>query len=145
MAKDAVGTNSLLLEAINPFVSRLVSLGVLYNKDSATLSPLELLNSREKFRQAPPESLPQEKCGEVEGYFGVLITLYHIRKLLSSHGIRPAFEMLDEKLREGSFARLMSRNENIHQAKLLMQQSLSHGAPNPKDERSEGFKSYYLL
>jgi len=65
------------------------------------LSPCELLNIRDKFRQAPPSTLPQAKYGEVEGYFGVLITLYHIRKLLSSHGIRPAYEMLEEKLCQG--------------------------------------------
>ncbi|URD88706.1 HELICc [Musa troglodytarum] len=95
-------------------------------------SPCELLNSRDKFRQAPPSSLPHGKYGEVEGYFGVLITLYHIRKLLSSHGVRPASDMLQEKLRQGSFARMMSKNETILKAKLLMQRSLSHGAPNPK-------------
>ncbi|KAJ6877885.1 hypothetical protein NC651_030585 [Populus alba x Populus x berolinensis] len=31
-----------------------------------------------------------------------------------------------------SFARLMSKNEDIRKIKLLMQQSLSHGAPSPK-------------
>lgn len=65
------------------------------------LSPCELLNLRDKFRQAPPPNLPHIKYNEVEGYFGVLITLYHIRKLLSSHGIRPAYEMLEEKLKQG--------------------------------------------
>lgn len=65
------------------------------------LSPCDLLNSRDKFRQAPPPELSHVKYGEVEGYFGVLITLYHIRKLLSSHGIRPAHEMLEEKLKQG--------------------------------------------
>lgn len=65
------------------------------------LSPVDLLNSRDKFRQAPPQDLPHVKHGEVEAYFAVLITLYHIRKLLLSHGIRPAYEMLEEKLRQG--------------------------------------------
>ncbi|KAL0326353.1 UNVERIFIED_CONTAM: DEAD-box ATP-dependent RNA helicase FANCM [Sesamum radiatum] len=65
------------------------------------LSPCDLLNSRDKFRQEPPMGLHHTKYGEIEGYFGVLITLYHVRKLLSSHGIRPAFEMLDEKLKQG--------------------------------------------
>ncbi|KAK6940331.1 Helicase, C-terminal [Dillenia turbinata] len=132
MGKDAVGINNLLLEVIRPIVGRLSSVGVLLNRDYQTLSPCDLLNSRDKFRQAPPFDLPQIRYGEVEGYFGVLITLYHIRKLLSSHGIRPAYEMLEEKLKHGSLARLMSRNEEIWKAKLLMQQSLSHGASNPK-------------
>lgn len=67
------------------------------------LSPPDLLNSRDKFRQAPPPNLPQSRYGEIEAYFGGLITLYHIRKLLSSHGIRPAYEMLEEKLKQGYF------------------------------------------
>lgn len=65
------------------------------------MSPCEILNSRDKFRQQPPVGLPHTNYGEIEGLFGALITLYHIKKLLSSHGIRPAFEMLDEKLKQG--------------------------------------------
>ncbi|KAK2967021.1 hypothetical protein RJ640_003377 [Escallonia rubra] len=132
LGPDAVEINNLLLQVIRPFVARLCAVGVLQKRDFQTLSPCELLNSRDKFRQAPPEDLPHMKYGEVEGYFGVLITLYHIRKLLSSHGIRPACEMLEEKLKQGSFARLMSRNEVLGNARVLMQQSLSHGAPSPK-------------
>ncbi|XP_027150235.1 DEAD-box ATP-dependent RNA helicase FANCM [Coffea eugenioides] len=132
MGNDAVEINNLILEVIRPYVARLSAIGVLKNRDCQTLSPCDLLNSRDKFREAPPENLPHIKYGEVEGYFGVLITLYHIRKLLSSHGIKPAFEMLAEKLQQGSFARFMSRNEVLLKAKLLMQQSISHGAPSPK-------------
>ncbi|CAA7400328.1 unnamed protein product [Spirodela intermedia] len=154
MCKQAVAINNFLLETIRPFASRLCNLGVLWCRDFAALSPCELLNSRDKFRQAPPSNLPLPKYGEVEGYFGVLITLYHIRKLLSSHGIRPAYDMLEDKLKQGSFARLMSRNEIIWDAKRLMQQSLSHGAPNPKLEKmkekrrilsSQGQSSFQIL
>jgi Fanconi anemia group M protein len=88
--------------------------------------------ARDKFRQAPLPGLPHVNHGDVESCFAALITLYHIRKLLSSHGIRPAYEMLEEKLKEGPFARLMSKNEDIRMTKLLMQQRLSHGAPSPK-------------
>ncbi|XP_011096497.1 uncharacterized protein LOC105175667 [Sesamum indicum] len=132
MGVEAVEINNLLLEVVRPFVGRLCAFGVLQKRDFQTLSPCDLLNSRDKFRQEPPMGLHHTKYGEIEGYFGVLITLYHVRKLLSSHGIRPAFEMLDEKLKQGSFARLMSRNEVLLKAKLLMQQTLSHGAPSPK-------------
>ncbi|RWR86870.1 ATP-dependent DNA helicase mph1 isoform X1 [Cinnamomum micranthum f. kanehirae] len=132
MGKNATEINDLLLEAIQPFVSRLCGLQLLCRRDFSTLSPCDLLTSREKFRQAHPVDRPQAKFGEIDGCFGVLITLYHIRKLLSSHGIRPAYEMLEEKLKQGSFARLMSRNEKIWKVKLLMEQSLSFGAPSPK-------------
>ncbi|XP_038996507.1 DEAD-box ATP-dependent RNA helicase FANCM-like isoform X5 [Hibiscus syriacus] len=132
LGQDAVEVNNKLLEVIRPYVARLHANGLIQNRDYQTLSPVDLLNSRDKFRQAPPLDLPQVKHGEVEAYFAVLITLYHIRKLLSSHGIRPAYEMLEEKLRQGPFSRSMSRNEDIMNAKLLMQRSLSHGAPSPK-------------
>lgn len=69
--------------------------------DCYQLSPCDLLTLREKFRQAHPVDRPHAKFGEIDGCFGVLITLYHIRKLLSSHGIRPAYEMLEEKLKQG--------------------------------------------
>ncbi|GAB2271922.1 hypothetical protein Dimus_006750 [Dionaea muscipula] len=132
MGQNAVEVNNLLLDVTHSIATRLCSMGVLQNRDFQTLSPCELLNSRDKFVQAPPPELSNVKCGEVQGYFGVLITLYHIRKLLSSHGIRPAYEMLEEKLRPGLFSRLMSRNEVIQRTKIIMQQSLSHGAPSPK-------------
>ncbi|KAE8022325.1 hypothetical protein FH972_008133 [Carpinus fangiana] len=132
MGLDAVEINNKLSEVLRPIVARLCAIGVLQNRDYQTLSPCELLNLRDKFRQAPPPDLPHIKYSEVEGYFGVLITLYHIRKLLSSHGIRPSYDMLEEKLRQGYFARFMSKNEDIWKTKLLMQQSLAHGAPSPK-------------
>ncbi|KAL9379788.1 hypothetical protein Peur_028270 [Populus x canadensis] len=64
------------------------------------LSPPDLLNSRDKFRQAPPLDLTQNRYGEIEACFGGLITLYHIRKLLSSHGIRLAYKMLEKELKQ---------------------------------------------
>lgn len=131
MGKDATVIHNLLLEAIQPFATRLCATGVLYNRDLATWSPCELLNSRDKFRQAPP-NLPNSKYREVESYFAILITLYHMRKLLSSHGIKPAYEMLMVKLQQGLFGGIMNKNETIAKVKLLMEQSLSHGAPNPK-------------
>ncbi|KAJ8774205.1 hypothetical protein K2173_009636 [Erythroxylum novogranatense] len=132
LGKDAVDVNKRLLDVIRPYVARLTAIGLLQNRDYQTLSPPDLLQSREKFRTTPPVDLPQDKYGEIEAYFGALLTLYHIRKLLSSHGIRPTFEMLEEKLKQGAFARLMGKNENIREIKLLMHRSLSHGAPSPK-------------
>ncbi|KAL5776376.1 hypothetical protein ACOSP7_009302 [Xanthoceras sorbifolium] len=132
MGNEAAKIYNLFLDIIRPYVNKLSTFGLLQNRDYQTLSPVDLLNSRDKFRQAPPPNLPHIKFGEVEASFGALITLYHIRRLLSSHGIRPAYEMLEQKLQQGPFARFMSKNEIIRKVKLLMQQSLSHGAPSPK-------------
>lgn len=65
------------------------------------LSPCDYLNSKEMFCQKPPPGVPPSRHGEFMGCFGALISLHHVRKLLTSHGIRPAFEMLDEKLKKG--------------------------------------------
>ncbi|CAN6472368.1 unnamed protein product [Victoria cruziana] len=123
MSNDAVKINSLLLEAIQPFVSRLCGFGVLQHRDLSTFSPCALLNLRDRFRQYPPASLPQEKYGEAEGYFGVLITLYYIRKLLSSHGTRPAYEMLQEKMQQGDIMESLSKLEDFVKATEFIGQS----------------------
>ncbi|KAL0700390.1 hypothetical protein Bca4012_056512 [Brassica carinata] len=132
LGKDADEVSKRLLDVIRPYAVRLKNFGVILNRDYQTLSPHELLMARDKFREAPVPGIPHISHGDVESCFAALITLYHIRKLLSSHGIRPAYEMLEEKLQEGPFARLMSKNEDIRMTKLLMQQRLSNGAPSPK-------------
>ncbi|KAL2329415.1 hypothetical protein Fmac_022842 [Flemingia macrophylla] len=132
MGSDAVEINNKFMEVIRPVVARLTNIGVIQNRDYRTLSPCQLLEIREKFRQRPRQNLSHVNYEDVEGYFGVLITLYYIHKLLSSHGIRPAYEMLERKLKQGYFAKFMSKNEVILKARQLMQQSLSHGASSPK-------------
>ncbi|KAH6765134.1 hypothetical protein C2S51_016383 [Perilla frutescens var. frutescens] len=132
MGDKADEVYNLLLEVGRPFLARLGPYGLLPKRDIQTLSPCDFLNSREMFRLKPPLDAPPSKLSEIEGYFGALITLCHVRKLLSGHGIKTAFEMLDDKLKKGPFARMLSRNEVILKAKLLMQQTVSHGAPSPK-------------
>lgn len=132
MGEDVVGINCMLLQAIQPFVTRLNDIGALPHRDFSTLSPSELLSLRDKFRQAPPPSHPYPKGREIEAYFSILITFYHIRKLLSSHGIRPAYEMIQDKLNQGFFLKIVSKIEAFWKAKNLMDQSLSNGVPSPK-------------
>ncbi|KVH88388.1 DNA/RNA helicase, DEAD/DEAH box type, N-terminal [Cynara cardunculus var. scolymus] len=131
MGKDALEANSLLMDVIRPSVARLSAMGVLPKRDIQTLSPCDFLNSRDKFRQAPPHDLPQFKYREVEGIFGALITLYHIRKLLSVHGVAPAYEMLKEKLEQGSL-RLLSSHEALQKVKGIMEKNVSNGVLSPK-------------
>ncbi|XP_076944817.1 DEAD-box ATP-dependent RNA helicase FANCM-like [Bidens hawaiensis] len=132
MGKDATDANKLLMDVIHVHVKKLNNFGILPKRDPQTLSPVDFLRSKENFHKFPPQNLDPMKYSEVEASLTVLITLYHIRKLLSSHGIRPAYDMLEEKLKQGHFARLFSRNETIHKAKLIMQQNLSHGVHSPK-------------
>ncbi|XLR14107.1 hypothetical protein HN51_035008 [Arachis hypogaea] len=132
MGQDAAEINDKLLDVIRPIVARLNDIGVIQNRNYRTLSPCTLLEIREKFRQGHRQDLSNINNVDVEGYFGVLITLYYIHKLLSSHGVRPAQEMLERKLKQGFFAKYMSKNEVMLKARQLMQQSLSHGASSPK-------------
>ncbi|XP_058769697.1 DEAD-box ATP-dependent RNA helicase FANCM-like isoform X1 [Vicia villosa] len=132
MGEDAVEINNKFLEVIRPIVTKLTNIGAIQNRDYRTLSPCVLLEMREKFRQGQMQDPSHNNYIDVEGYFGVLITLYYIHKLLSSHGIRPAYEMLERKLKQGFFAKYMSKNEDILKARQLMDQSLSHGASSPK-------------
>ncbi|CAN1175609.1 DEAD-box ATP-dependent RNA helicase FANCM [Linum perenne] len=111
MGKDATDLNKLLLDVVRPYVSKLSAFGLLPNRDFQTLSPPDFLNSRVAFRQAPPPNFPSNRSGEVEACFACLITLYHIRKHLAG---------------------LMSKHEGIQKVKLIMERSLTHGAPNPK-------------
>ncbi|XP_019245999.1 PREDICTED: uncharacterized protein LOC109225698 [Nicotiana attenuata] len=133
MGKDADEVGELLLKVICPLVNRLNAYGLLLNRDYRTLSPHQVLESRSRFREAPPQNLPQVKFQDIDGLHGVLVTLYHLLKLLSSHGIKSTCEMLEEKLQTNKlFGRHMSRNEILLKAKHLMQQVVSHGAPSPK-------------
>ncbi|KAK8463640.1 hypothetical protein PHAVU_011G000500 [Phaseolus vulgaris] len=132
MGPEAVEINNMFMEVIRPIVARLTKIGVIQNRDYRTLSPCQLLEIRESFRQRLRQDLSHVNYEDVEGYFGVLITLYYIHKLLSSHGIRPAHEMLERKLKQGYFAKFMSKSEVILKARQLMQQTLFHGASSPK-------------
>ncbi|KAM3394814.1 DEAD-box ATP-dependent RNA helicase FANCM isoform X1 [Capsicum galapagoense] len=132
LGQDAVEVGELLFEVMDPLAARLRAYGLQVNRDCRTLSPHLILDSRSRFREAPPQNLPQVKFQEIDGLYGVLITLSHIVKLLWSHGIKSAFEMLEEKLQSKLFGRLMGRNEILLKAKCLMQQVVSHGAPSPK-------------
>ncbi|KAL5704225.1 hypothetical protein ACHQM5_022680 [Ranunculus cassubicifolius] len=131
MGKDAINVGDLLLDVIRPLASKLSGLGVLPNRDCRMWSPIDILNGKKNFLAAPPSDVPQMKYGDVGACLNVLVTLYHVRKLLSSHGIPSAYEMLDRKLKEGSL-RYIGNNEIIWKIKSLMEQNQSHGASSPK-------------
>ncbi|KAH7281773.1 hypothetical protein KP509_36G062700 [Ceratopteris richardii] len=128
MDSESLKIRDLFLEIVQPLVNRLCGFGVFYSKDAARLAPYEFLVARDKFRQAPPAAVDPRQFGEVEACFGAAITLYHIFKLLFSHGIRPAFEMLKEKLQSG----LMGHNEKLQEIKIVMQKHVNNGASSPK-------------
>ncbi|KAJ3671654.1 hypothetical protein LUZ60_007733 [Juncus effusus] len=132
LGEDTSTIHNLLLDVIQPYASFLGSFGLLYRRDISNFSPCEILSIKDKFRKEPPSHVPQEKHQEIENTFFTLITLFHLRKLLSSHGIRPAYEMLVEKFKDRSFNARMSKSEPMARIKLLMQRNLSHGAPFPK-------------
>ncbi|KAG0499746.1 hypothetical protein HPP92_004437 [Vanilla planifolia] len=127
MGDDAVGIDNLLMQAIQPIVASLSAIGVIPQR---ALNLQELLNIKDKFCKSPPDSPPIS--GEVVKRIIDLITFCHIRRLLSIHGIRPAYEMLSKKLNQGWLAKRGLTTEALWEAKRLMQKSLSGGVPTPK-------------
>ncbi|XP_071715399.1 DEAD-box ATP-dependent RNA helicase FANCM [Rutidosis leptorrhynchoides] len=131
MGKDADEAYSLLMSAIRPFVRKLSDYKVFPPRDPKTLSPMDLVNSGKAFHDRPPPHVPQHQYAEIQGTFSMLVSIYNIMKLLSSHGIPPALVMLQDMLKQG-FGRFLSKNEDFHRAKALMQNSFSRGAFSPK-------------
>ncbi|KAK3583331.1 hypothetical protein CHS0354_038942 [Potamilus streckersoni] len=83
------------IKILEVFVSRLKRQGVLYNRDTTSLSKFLILKARDAFRQNPPERLPRQQYGAVEGDFALAMSLYHGYELLQLHGARSLFMFLD--------------------------------------------------
>ncbi|KAL2650513.1 hypothetical protein R1flu_018641 [Riccia fluitans] len=134
MNAESNRAKDLLVEVLQPIIYRLCGFRVFYNRDIARLTPYEVIQAREKFRQAPPPGIPESEYTQVELYFGLAITLAHIFKLLFTHGMRPAYEMLQQKLQQGVLRRLQG-NEAMRHLQSVMKQTVGHGAPSPKLEK----------
>ncbi|KAL4238941.1 hypothetical protein ACF0H5_003645 [Mactra antiquata] len=76
-------------------VTKLKRVGALYHKDTTSLSKFLILKAREGFRQNPPERLPRNQYGVVEGDFALAMSLYHGYELLQLHGSRSLYTFLD--------------------------------------------------
>ena len=76
---------------------RLMESGVLFSKDIGSLTKYMLLQSRDKFRQNPPDNFPRSRSGMIEGDFALCITLTHALELLLQHGIRGFYNFLAGK------------------------------------------------
>ncbi|KAL3701127.1 hypothetical protein R1sor_019149 [Riccia sorocarpa] len=134
MNAESNRAKDLLVAVLQPIIFRLCGFKVFYNRDVARVTPYEVIQARDRFRQAPPPAIPENEYQQVEMYFGLAITLAHIFKLLFTHGMRPAYEMLQEKLEKGVLRRLQRNEEMVHVQK-VMKQSVGHGAPSPKLEK----------
>lgn len=76
---------------------RLMSLNVLFTKDIGSLTKFMVIQSRDKFRQNPPDNFPRSRSGMTEGDFAICITLCHALELLLQHGIRGFYNFLAGK------------------------------------------------
>ncbi|XP_053374788.1 Fanconi anemia group M protein-like [Mercenaria mercenaria] len=83
------------IQIMEVVVNRLKRHGVLYNKDTTSLSKFLILKAREAFRQNPPERLQRNQYGIVEGDFALAMSLYHGYELLQLHGSRSLYNFLE--------------------------------------------------
>lgn len=85
----------------NACARRLMSYNILLSKDISSLTKFMVIQSRDKFRQNPPDNFPRQMCGVVEGDFALTITLTHALELLLQHGIRGFYNFLAGKTDAG--------------------------------------------
>lgn len=90
---------------------RLMSIGVLFTKDISSLTKYMVIQSRDKFRQNPPDNFPRNRAGMTEGDFAICITLTHALDLLLQHGIRGFYNFLAGKTDSDEVAPNRTRTE----------------------------------
>ncbi|KAL5008399.1 hypothetical protein ScPMuIL_013980 [Solemya velum] len=106
------------LQVMDVVMDRLRRLGVIYKRDTKSLSKFLILKAREAFRQNPPERLQRSQFGLVEGDFALAMSLFHGFELLQQHGLRSLYEYLNDKnygknrtelTRNGTYNELMTK------------------------------------
>ncbi|KAK7103442.1 hypothetical protein V1264_018337 [Littorina saxatilis] len=95
LGDELVRIKNQYIQVLSVVVRRLVHQRVLYNREVTSLSKFLILKAREAFRQNPPESLPRNQYGIVEGDFALAMSLYHGYELLQLHGLRSLFNFLN--------------------------------------------------
>ncbi|KAJ8308327.1 hypothetical protein KUTeg_013201 [Tegillarca granosa] len=83
------------LQIMDVVVGRLKRQGVIYNRDTKSLSKFLILKAREAFRQNPPERVQRSQFGMIEGDFALAMSLFHGYELLQLHGLRSLYNFLD--------------------------------------------------
>ncbi|CAL4989159.1 unnamed protein product [Urochloa decumbens] len=127
VGSDVAQVDDMLLDIMRPRLNRLRDAGVIDHRDYAKWTPFELLKYKEKFKEAPPPNIREVERGEIERSFVALGSLLHMRKLLCSHGIKQAFQFLEQKLDDGSL-NLMRKSELFWQMKEKMKLVSSQGS-----------------
>ncbi|KAL6658464.1 hypothetical protein ACP70R_004050 [Stipagrostis hirtigluma subsp. patula] len=124
---DTTQVDDMLLDVMRPHLNRLRDAGVIDHRDYGNWGTFDLLQYMNKFNEAPPPNIPEVQRGQIQKSFIVLCSLCHMRKLLLSHGIKQAYQFLEDKLKKGPL-RLMSKNELFWQLKDKMKFISSQGS-----------------
>ncbi|RCV37375.1 hypothetical protein SETIT_8G057700v2, partial [Setaria italica] len=124
---DATQVDGMLMDIIRPHLNRLRDAGVIDHRDYAKWTPFELIKYKDKFKEAPPSNIREKERGEIGRSFVALGSLFHMRKLLWSHGIQQAHQFLEESVNKGSL-NLMRKNELFWKLKEKMKLVSSQGS-----------------
>ncbi|OEL13230.1 Fanconi anemia group M protein [Dichanthelium oligosanthes] len=124
---DVTQVDDMLSDIVRPHLNRLRDAGVIDYRDYARWTPYELMKYKDKFKEAPPPNICEVERGQIGRSFVALGSLFHMRKLLLSHGIQQARQFLEEKLKNGSL-NLMRKNELFWQVKEKMKFVSSQGS-----------------
>ncbi|KAL1428097.1 hypothetical protein MTO96_016990 [Rhipicephalus appendiculatus] len=82
------------LGVIRMYLDRLDRSGAIPRVNPESLGKYRMLLLKEGFQQNPPSRLSSREVGQLQGYFSLLISLYHAYELLLAHGMQPFFYFL---------------------------------------------------
>ncbi|KAL3246877.1 hypothetical protein MRX96_057384 [Rhipicephalus microplus] len=82
------------LGVIRMYLDRLDRAGAIPRVNPESLGKYRMLLLKEGFQQNPPSRLSSREVGQLQGYFSLLISLYHAYELLLAHGMQPFFYFL---------------------------------------------------
>lgn len=97
LGPEITQVRDIFLNILSSCARRLMSMNVLFTKDISSLTKYMVIQSRDKFRQNPPDNFPPSRRGMTEGDFAICITLTHALDLLLQHGIRGFYNFLAGK------------------------------------------------
>ncbi|XP_049526391.1 uncharacterized protein LOC119457781 [Dermacentor silvarum] len=94
LGEEITELKNKFLGVIRTYLDRLDRSNAIPRVNPESLGKYRMLLLKESFQQNPPSRLSSREVGQLQGYFSLLISLYHAFELLLAHGMQPFFYFL---------------------------------------------------
>ncbi|XP_075556227.1 FA complementation group M isoform X2 [Dermacentor variabilis] len=94
LGEEITELKNKFLGVIRTYLDRLDRSNAIPRVNPESLGKYRMLLLKESFQQNPPSQLSSREVGQLQGYFSLLISLYHAFELLLAHGMQPFFYFL---------------------------------------------------